>query len=175
MKKFIKNNIFGFILGIILCSGIVYAASYYAKDISYEPTDASWEVNNVSEALNDLHTLVGAASKSNIYKLGTGRSFNISSIVGIENVGNYTKDNFIAVPDGSSVNSSPMQTVGSRDNPSATAALSSGTITYDASTGTVTVSGFVLTATQYAYQYGQGPMGSNATNLAVTVYFVVGV
>lgn len=56
MKKFLKNNIFGLILGIILGSGIVYAANVYkAIDISYEPTDASWEVNNVEAALNDLY------------------------------------------------------------------------------------------------------------------------
>jgi len=172
MKKFIL----GTIVGIILCGGIVYGANIYeSNSIEYSPTDASWEVENVNDALNDLHTLVGAASKSNIYKLGTGRSFNISSIVGIENVGNYTKDNFIVVPTGSSINKSPMQTVGSQDYPSATATLSSGSVTYDTTTGTVTVSGFVLTATACKYQYGGGSMGSSSTNLDVTVYFVVDV
>ena len=56
MKKIIKNNLFGFILGILVCSGIVYAASYYAKDVTYNPTDASWEVSNVNDALDDLYT-----------------------------------------------------------------------------------------------------------------------
>ena len=55
MKKIIKNNMFGFILGILLCGGIVYAASYYAKDVTYIPTDASWEVNNVNDAINSLY------------------------------------------------------------------------------------------------------------------------
>ena len=54
MKKF-KLILTGFILGIILCGGIVYGASYYAKDVSYEPTDASWEVTNVSDALDHLY------------------------------------------------------------------------------------------------------------------------
>ena len=55
MKIFVKNNLFGFLLGFLLCSGIVYAATLYnASDITYKPTDASWEVSNVSEALNVL-------------------------------------------------------------------------------------------------------------------------
>ena len=56
MKKIIKNNILGFILGIIFCGGIVYAASLYnANDVAYEPTDENWEVTNVSEALDSLY------------------------------------------------------------------------------------------------------------------------
>ena len=51
MKKFIL----GAIVGILLCSGIVYAASYYAKDVQYEPKDTSWEVSNVNEAINSLY------------------------------------------------------------------------------------------------------------------------
>ena len=51
-----KKILIGFILGGIIfgCIG-VYAASYLATDIIYEPEDASWEVNNVSEALSDLY------------------------------------------------------------------------------------------------------------------------
>jgi len=56
MKKIIKNNIFGFILGIILCSGIVYGVNLYkSEDIQYQPSDESWNVSNVSDALNDLY------------------------------------------------------------------------------------------------------------------------
>ena len=59
MKKLIKNNLFGFIIGGIIFGSIgIYAASiYYAKDISYEPSDASWEVSNVNEALNELNEI----------------------------------------------------------------------------------------------------------------------
>lgn len=111
-------------------------------------------------------------SSGKIYNLGIGRNFNIATIVGSENVGKYTKDNFIAVPTGTSINCSPMDTVGSQDMPSATAKLSSGNISYDSSTGTVTISGFELTATQHTYQYGQGWMGEQNADLSVTVYFV---
>jgi len=59
MKKNIKNNIFGFILGILLCGGIVYGAKIYESNtIEYSPTDASWEVNNVDAAINSLHNTV---------------------------------------------------------------------------------------------------------------------
>ena len=59
MKKIIKNKI---ILMVILCIvscgiGVTAASIYYATDISYTPTDSSWEVSNVSEALNDLYIL----------------------------------------------------------------------------------------------------------------------
>lgn len=49
MKKIIKNNILGFIIGAVLFSGItVYATKYLAGDITYKDT-------NVEEALNDLY------------------------------------------------------------------------------------------------------------------------
>ena len=57
MKKKIKNNLFGFILGIILCSGIVYGVNLYnATDISYNNNKTN--VENVNEALNDLYDIV---------------------------------------------------------------------------------------------------------------------
>jgi len=59
MKKIInklkKNSLFTFILGILLCSGIVYGASYLATDVSYTPADDTWEVSNVNEALDSLY------------------------------------------------------------------------------------------------------------------------
>ena len=57
MKKIIENKI---ILMIILCIvscgiGVTAASIYQANTIEYSPTDASWEVSNVNEALNDLY------------------------------------------------------------------------------------------------------------------------
>ena len=51
-----KKIMLGFILGGIVfgCVGI-YAANYLASDISYTPSDESWEVTNVSEALDELY------------------------------------------------------------------------------------------------------------------------
>ena len=57
--KFFKNNfklIVGFIVGVILASGItVYAYSYYAKDISYTKPGTETAIS-VEQALNDLYT-----------------------------------------------------------------------------------------------------------------------
>ena len=53
--KFKNNSLFTFILGMILCSGIVYAATYYAKDVTYTPGDKTWNVSNVNEAIDSLY------------------------------------------------------------------------------------------------------------------------
>ena len=62
------------VLGILLCSGIVYAANYSAKDITYD--HSNWKVKNVEEALNNLYE-----NASKIYSLGTGISFDIKELV----------------------------------------------------------------------------------------------
>ena len=65
-----KKLIIGFILGIILCSGIVYASSLYkAIDISYNKEN--WEVSNVNDALDELKNrtdilMTGDATASDI-------------------------------------------------------------------------------------------------------------
>ena len=48
-----KKLIIGFILGILLCGGIVYAVNYKASDISYSSDKTT--VKNVSEALDELY------------------------------------------------------------------------------------------------------------------------
>lgn len=53
MKKIIKNNFLGFVLGILLCGGIVYAVSYKASDIIYSSKNP--EITNVNAALDDLY------------------------------------------------------------------------------------------------------------------------
>jgi len=59
MKKiFDKKVIFSFILGIILCGGIVYGTNLYkSEDIKYDSTDSSWEVSNVKDAINSLYSI----------------------------------------------------------------------------------------------------------------------
>ena len=53
--KIKQKFLFQIIIGILLSSGLVYAASFYANDIRYEPIDTNWEVSNVEDALNDLY------------------------------------------------------------------------------------------------------------------------
>lgn len=60
MKKFMKRNIkvivAVIITTLIVGTGTVYATySYLASNISFTPTDSSWEVTNVEDALNDLY------------------------------------------------------------------------------------------------------------------------
>lgn len=56
MKKIITSRIFSFILGAIIFSGVtVFAYSISSKDIKFTPTDSSWEVDNVEEAMNSLY------------------------------------------------------------------------------------------------------------------------
>ena len=55
LKSKISIFVVGILTGLLIFGGIVYAATLYkATDISYEPTDESWGVNNVSEAMDDL-------------------------------------------------------------------------------------------------------------------------
>ena len=61
MKKFVKNNIkliLGFILGAIIFGGIgtVVAVTLLASNISYTPSDTTWNVNNVKEAIDELYS-----------------------------------------------------------------------------------------------------------------------
>ena len=57
-----KKIIIGIILGGILFGSGVYAASYLASDISYTPSDTSWEVSNVNDALDDLYKIINENS-----------------------------------------------------------------------------------------------------------------
>ncbi len=58
MKKILKSKIFIVIITMIICiSGTLYAANvYYANTIKYTPSDSSWNVTNVSDALNSLYS-----------------------------------------------------------------------------------------------------------------------
>ena len=62
MKKFIKNNIIGFILGAVIFSTItVFAYDLFANNIGYTPIDDTWKkidgssIDNVKDAIDDLY------------------------------------------------------------------------------------------------------------------------
>lgn len=58
IERLKHNTLFGIIIGGIMFGSVVYAASYLASDISYQPTDSSWEVSNVNEALDSLYDII---------------------------------------------------------------------------------------------------------------------
>ena len=50
-----KGIVIGFIFGIIVCSTFsAIAGSYKAKDVTYTPNDSTWNVSNVSSALDNI-------------------------------------------------------------------------------------------------------------------------
>ena len=95
MKKVIKNNLFGFLLGMLLCSGIVYATNIYkAVDISYKPIDSSWEISNVNEAINSLYDIITTDTTQIIF-LGNALTYNIKELYPDIDYASLTNDNFI--------------------------------------------------------------------------------
>ena len=56
-----KRKVFCFILGAIIFGSIstTLAFSYFADDSEYIPSDNTWPVDNVNDALNYLHTIAG--------------------------------------------------------------------------------------------------------------------
>ena len=91
MKKFIKNNLFGFLIGIILCSGVVYGVSYNAKDISYVKEDGTQ--TKVNEALDYLYNNDGNNLKINEVNFNSGGDHNCHIIFDISET-SYTKIKF---------------------------------------------------------------------------------
>lgn len=83
------------ITAIITGTVAVAAVSLSAKDIGFKPNNQEWNATNVEDAMNDLYNIGKEVSGKKIYKLGQGRSFSIADIVGKENVGNYTIENFL--------------------------------------------------------------------------------
>lgn len=82
MKKIIKklkaNSLFIFFLGVIVTSGVVYGTNMYESNtIKYKPSDTSWEVSNVNEAINSLYSM--KQELDNIKKIGNATSSNILS------------------------------------------------------------------------------------------------
>lgn len=59
MKEFIRKNIKSILLvlitAVICISGTVVASNIFASNIDFTPNDNTWNVNNVSSALNDLY------------------------------------------------------------------------------------------------------------------------
>lgn len=62
IKKILKSRIFLVIITIILTAGTTVFATiiYNANQVGYTPSDSTWSVDTVEQALNDLRTTGGA-------------------------------------------------------------------------------------------------------------------
>ena len=167
-----KKVVLGFILGGLIFGSIgIYAASYYAKDVSYEPSDASWEVSNVNDAINSLYemSLELDNSGSGIVDLGLGTSFDIKTLAPNVDYKNLTKDSFIVECINNTVTSNGFL----RDNLDSTWHWVKASVSidksYDATTGILTVSciyhGLV-------YSSGNGNVASAKSTNNVHVYLM---
>lgn len=142
-KKTLKWFVLGIIFGGLIFGGIgVVALTLTANQVSYSPSDTSFNVENVNDALNELYKLSSTSSSGSftVIDLGTGRQFNVSSYDGYKN---FTKDNFIVEPVGNSsagVGNNALQPGTSHKNfwPSGTYKL---TKDYDETTGILKSSG----------------------------------
>ena len=62
-----KKTIFGIFIGLIISSGIVYAATLIdSKDVTYTPSDSSFDVSNVESALDKLYEKIDIKSNKPI-------------------------------------------------------------------------------------------------------------
>lgn len=180
MKKIIKNNIFGFIIGIIITSSVsvIAATLYLSNQVSYTPTDTTWNVDNVKDALDELHDATelinqGDATESDIMvgktaivngKLITGTKLEESnhiftlatSVNGSKSIDikSLYPDEYMNFTNNNFVLkfSSIYVTVNSGQDPAenkSASASGSSSISYDSTTGTLSVSVPTATATIY--------------------------
>jgi len=145
MKKLFNVKIIViFIIGFIIFGSIgIYGANvYHSNSIEYSPTDSSWNVSNVEEAINDLNRIVNnniSNFTGNIITVGlfsSNQTVSVKEIV--SNWNELTVDNFkILSPITSGVN-------GTGGNSSSSVMISraqyrQGSLSYDNTTGQLTV------------------------------------
>ena len=154
MKNFIKNNFIGFILGIIVSTGVTYAAtvSFNSGDVSH--TKSNGTTTTVQAALNDLYTIHNGGDAENgdilsgkkAYSEGslkTGSMSNYGTSTGLSCTKVNTSNTLYIKPSNSGYyTSSSSFNTGINYNPTGTgaAAATSGTSVTSSSTG-VTLSG----------------------------------
>lgn len=98
--KLLKSNlklIIGFLIGVVITGGIVYAATS-ASQISYT-TDKNADIKNVQEALNDLYKKDSSSRKTPMLIKSNCHS-DTKTTISVSNIECYqelTKDNFFIV------------------------------------------------------------------------------
>ena len=124
-----------------------------------------------AEQLQALYDKLCSTDGKTVYKLGTGRSFNITSIVGTENLTNYTSGNFIVHIDNMTFTSGTL----TLDSSGAKAACqltrtSQLSVSYNNSTGAVTIIGGVYKIKTYSTVHGN-IYRNDTVNATPVVYF----
>ena len=135
--------------------------------------DGNSSPQEIVEAYNGL---IGGGT---LTKVGTSRSFNITNIVGAGNIGNYTNDDFLVVPN-LSYDSGNFDL---RSNGTSTkfhegkitiSAPTTYTVNYNSSTGDVSITGGVSTVTFIGFYDGDIEMTvPRSWNTGVNVYLLV--
>ncbi len=178
MKNIIKTNfkvILAFILGGLIFGGIgIYAASlsFASGDVDHIKSDGT--TTTVEEALNELYA---KSESGKVIDLGTGTSFDVSSVTGYRN---FTADNFIitAVPASTSKNISYASSNGYASGSSNSSASCSVTKTYNATTGILTANQIIgisvsgTTRSGGSVPFSGSGSGTNSATTAVHVYLV---
>ena len=87
MKRIIKNNLLGFILGIIVTTALTVSASilYQASEIGYTPKDNTWKKSNgdkietIEDAIDELYVKAADSAKK-FCELKSGTALTIGSM-----------------------------------------------------------------------------------------------
>lgn len=165
-----KKMLVGFVLGLLLCSGIVCAANYLASDITYVKEDGT--ETNVSDAISELYV---QANNIKILKLGTGttHSYDMKSLYP-NDYQNFTVDNFIIEVNSGSNNSKYscsecyFSTTNHTSNSSGSYSLQK---KYDATTGIFTASATISSSGSITRYNGTFWSHSGSSALTSSVYF----
>ena len=97
MKKIFKNPFLTFILGVVLTIGItsVFAYSFLADNVEFHPSDTNWEVNDVNQALNNLHDRITCNEWEEILdSTAANASYVYSHVIYLYKCGNICKVTF---------------------------------------------------------------------------------
>ena len=81
MKKIFDNKLFIFFIGVILSSGITYAATLLADNVSYDNTDSGMNANNVQDAIDELYTKANQTIPDTYKDLSTPVTANSSDLL----------------------------------------------------------------------------------------------
>ena len=147
-RKTIKGIIIGTVLGGIITGGVgVTAVTLTAKEIKYTPSNQTSTATNADEAINELYEMTEELKDKAIYgaiNLGSESSINITDIVGAENIGKYTNDDFIVKHKASSVLTGSFTSGSNYRNTRIN--LSDYAVNYNNETGVLNISGGTITA-----------------------------